>query len=733
MKFLSFQVSGSNPNSSWHKALNHPFRSNRKSCFIMPITKEVLITEMQTQSILIRTPMVFAPKETASSIGWEKRSNSNPSHHSEKSQKRNVKKKKEQPKTNQRNNEKSDEKTATSKKRARTSLHGDFSTFGKDSCINGESRASKVESYYGPQLPSDGNCQPSVNANLSLPSTEPSQEFKISENSIGTVVTFDGKSDSRSQRIAINGRARVEVIEGSFDILGYRLSSSSNMSVTIDSPNWMSAICIEPLHDQDINSEDKCSALQVSSRIQISSLSTEVRTFELSSPQETRSITITEKWKNIAAEIIGSNRENPVKKMGKILVCGAKGTGKSTFCRYLANRLLSVDNSNEDEAFSKKVAILDCDVGQSEFSTPGVVSLTLVSHPILSPPHAHIVTGKTHTGGGKDAFTLAKRHERSHFFGFTTSKANPVRYMSSIRGLLKDIDDLYKDPGFAGLVVNTDGWVKGMGYEILSTLISTINPGHIVQILGSTKAKFFDLAPHVSENRTIHVAELVGGKIYDPFSPTPPLSRATSSASMQSLQDASMTDTSLADNLAPIASSLTRSLRLLTYFLGGYESFLLTGATFDSGGLCDDDCNIALKLSTMKPFMVPFESVECTVLNEDGRECAIKEETLYDELNSSIVALCGENNSPQSLRTCHGLGIVRSIDRKRRLIFVLTPVDASTLQSSVTSIVKGQLQLPLEGVFSGVFSEAFPFISFDGTSVGIGNELMKSKNACVKK
>lgn len=406
----------------------------------------------------------------------------------------------------------------------------------------------------------------------------------------------------------------------------------------------------------------------------------------MSSPRETNSITITEKWKKISANIIEKRNKNLVPE--KVLVCGAKGTGKSTFCRYLTNRLLSSKDWDKGAVCPKKVAILDCDVGQPEFSIPGVLSLTIISQPLLSPPHAHIVTGSTEEGIGEDAFTVAKIHEKSYYFGFTTSKANPVRYMKAVKSLLEEVEDLMKSPGLAGVVVNTDGWVKGMGYEILSTIIDTINPGHIVQILGSTKAKFFDLAPHMSAKRTIHVAEIAGGKIYEPTSLTPPLSRATSSASMQSLLEASNADVPLSDNIAPIASSLTRSLRILTYFLGGYEAFISSGATFDSGGLCDNDCNIALKLAAMNPYMVSFDSVDCTVIAEDGRECAVKEENLYEEMNSSLVSLCGDNNSSRGLRSCHAFGIVRSIDLKRKMLYVLSPVDVSKLQSNATSIVR---------------------------------------------
>ena len=64
-----------------------------------------------------------------------------------------------------------------------------------------------------------------------------------------------------------------------------------------------------------------------------------------------------------------------------VLVCGPVDVGKSTLCRYLVNYLLNR---------WPVVCYVDLDVGQSEFTVPGVVSLHLLSEPILGPPMTHI-------------------------------------------------------------------------------------------------------------------------------------------------------------------------------------------------------------------------------------------------------------------------------------------------------------------------------------------------------
>ena len=57
-----------------------------------------------------------------------------------------------------------------------------------------------------------------------------------------------------------------------------------------------------------------------------------------------------------------------------VLVKGQTKTGKSTCSRTLVNSLLSR---------YQRVAFLECDVGQTEFTPPGIVSLTIIDTPIL--------------------------------------------------------------------------------------------------------------------------------------------------------------------------------------------------------------------------------------------------------------------------------------------------------------------------------------------------------------
>ena len=48
-----------------------------------------------------------------------------------------------------------------------------------------------------------------------------------------------------------------------------------------------------------------------------------------------------------------------------VLICGKRNSGKSSFIRYLSNRLLNIHQS---------INIIDTDLGQSEFTPSGFIS-----------------------------------------------------------------------------------------------------------------------------------------------------------------------------------------------------------------------------------------------------------------------------------------------------------------------------------------------------------------------
>ena len=170
----------------------------------------------------------------------------------------------------------------------------------------------------------------------------------------------------------------------------------------------------------------------------------------------------------------------------RTVICGAKGVGKSTCVRHTVNQLLSKTDA---------VAVIDCDLGQPEFTVPGLLSLHIISKPILSPTHMHL-----------------NEPVLSYFIGDLTSKNEPELFSKALSALVAKYNQLQHDlleertrsrvraecdiNSFSlldvkkevitmvplPLVVNTDGSVRYMGAEVLSAVMELVMPTHVLHI-----------------------------------------------------------------------------------------------------------------------------------------------------------------------------------------------------------------------------------------------------------
>ncbi|XP_066313679.1 polynucleotide 5'-hydroxyl-kinase NOL9-like isoform X2 [Miscanthus floridulus] len=130
-----------------------------------------------------------------------------------------------------------------------------------------------------------------------------------------------------------------------------------------------------------------------------------------------------------------------------VVVCGPKNSGKSTFSRVLLNALLPRHG---------KVGYLDTDVGQPEFGPPGCLSFHVLDEAIadlLNP-------------------TL-REAERCYFFGDISSKRDPETYLNCLFHLYDYFVGKYRcdENEMLPLIVNTPGWVKGAGFDMLVEML----------------------------------------------------------------------------------------------------------------------------------------------------------------------------------------------------------------------------------------------------------------------
>lgn len=198
-----------------------------------------------------------------------------------------------------------------------------------------------------------------------------------------------------------------------------------------------------------------------------------------------------------------------------VMICGPKGSGKSTFCRILANSLLNV---NPDPRSSNRrgldgIAFLDLDPGQPEYSPPGEISLLHLrsynlgvpfTHPMLSPEEDNVLI-------------------RAHHIGHVSFKEDPSHYQRCAFDLLAQYKNMLSHYPSVPLIVNCSGWIQGSGSEVLVELIrhwpftqvvytSTLGPFEVVETLQDSahkaRTQFSTLKTQPTQNTSGNAADM---------------------------------------------------------------------------------------------------------------------------------------------------------------------------------------------------------------------------------
>lgn len=150
----------------------------------------------------------------------------------------------------------------------------------------------------------------------------------------------------------------------------------------------------------------------------------------LSSPSPSHQcLLIPPEWIQIANALSSTNFA-PI-----VLICGPRKVGKSTFSRFLCNSLLNT---------FKTVAHFDLDCGQTEFFTPGFLTLNVIGEPLLGPPFSH---------------AGAVSHAR--YVGSSSVGEIPTAYRRAYQDLFSTYCSSYRSNGIP-LLINTMGWTTGI-------------------------------------------------------------------------------------------------------------------------------------------------------------------------------------------------------------------------------------------------------------------------------
>jgi polynucleotide 5'-hydroxyl-kinase GRC3/NOL9 len=377
---------------------------------------------------------------------------------------------------------------------------------------------------------------------------------------------------------------------------------------------------------------------------------------------------ISAEWEALRQQCVRSV-ENVSQGPPTILLCGRKGVGKSTLSRYLLNSLLNV---------TPAVAYLETDIGQSEFTPPGLVSLTIVSSPLFGPPFTHITSPW-------DAY----------FVGDVTPKESTTLYLRAVLRLYSEYLQMNER---LPLVINTHGWVKGEGFRLLLTLLTHIRPHYVVQLDTPSTEN--------CERKPLLQTEVIQQLIASTASPFD----GTQSTHWRPLVFSLLTPVTIPPPIRTSAKE-KRELQLLAYFgaLGKDVDYSLTNYIYK---VQFRHLRICFMASEVPPSQALY------ALN-----AAIVGLGISDLPVNAMSSLATDNNLPTFILNappicrCVGLGLIHTIDTTARCFYIRTPVPMQQIQC-VNTLLKGRIETPPFLFFMNTTVNT-PYLSAD--SVGEGS------------
>ncbi|KAH8283485.1 hypothetical protein KR018_003656, partial [Drosophila ironensis] len=332
----------------------------------------------------------------------------------------------------------------------------------------------------------------------------------------------------------------------------------------------------------------------------------------------------------------------------RVLVAGGKGVGKSSLLRYLVNRNLGQ---------FPKLLLVDLDIGQPELFVPQTVSCTLLEEPLMGP-----------------GFLLNKQPDRAHVVGHVNIVLCAQQYARAVTQLARHIQKEAKYQNVPWLI-NTMGYNKGFGTELMALLVDRLRPTDLVQIASPLAINNFDaplewsalaqVTPIIFTAEEWRVKEIPRYTLHRLTSAVPPKERGAWSMSAKDLRYS---------NLLARLSACVRG----------------------SGKSLADSAPAAVSLDALK------------ILHPTGEEYTRQE--LVEGMEANVVYLCHQTGA--GLPECLGIGVVRAIDHERGKLFLVPAMPLARLALVDCLVLGGELTLP-QGYFrdqgAGVSSNV-PFV-----------------------
>ena len=376
----------------------------------------------------------------------------------------------------------------------------------------------------------------------------------------------------------------------------------------------------------------------------------------------------------------------------KIMICGPRGAGKSTFGRMLGNALLAASSTADQEVkkdlhSNETIAFLDLDPGQPEFSPPGELSLVKLKGFNLGPSFTHPIDCR-----GNETIS-------AHHFGYLSPMDNPHHFYQCAL----ELHNQYRRMPSCPLIVNCSGWIQGSGLDLLLDLIKGFDLSDVVYMSKTGPQEVINVLEAAAYRRDIPLHQL---KSQDSVSSI----RTAADLRMMSTLSYFHADSIEGGNIRWRASPLTwGGSKVLVVRYEGLDPDIL--GVYVLG----DEQNPEFNLSILKGCIVGIVAVEQDLIKE--------EDVGQNEIPNGMANEAGNadiNHSTQLIptgvpqfrpqnHTVHscpptrshslGQGIVHGYDTNRKLLFLITPISADRMKAVKQTnhkivLVRGKLDTP---------------------------------------
>ena len=366
-----------------------------------------------------------------------------------------------------------------------------------------------------------------------------------------------------------------------------------------------------------------------------------------------------------------------------ICLCGAKSVGKSTLCRALANSLLT-------RASCRRVALLDTDPGQQMLGTPGTISLRCFDSPIVSQP------------------VLSEQSLFEPLACEFIASSSPKYDIDSFKSACARLVELYNQqlhPHGIPLVVNTMGWVKGIGFECLCYLLRLLRLTQVVELLRADD----------------HQSAFPNGAFWVDCNIDP--------ASQLNIQTVRVEGVSCCKNSAEDRGVLWQrwvQRTLAAMKEQGYWSASSLAPCEPSTSACE---GFAQALCRMPAYRVPLSKIRVRVMSN-----VYEPQSSRDAVMTALAKPVGLLDVDDA---CIGVGVVRSVHMSRHRqkqqlkVNVLAPLVAKHMKR-VNCLVVGQLELPQAFMKPGQGLDS-PFVSHFGVQdSGTGAKVKRGRSDLIR-